>query len=275
VSEVKSDFSDRFVSAYNKFTLVSATSLFVSTLTLSKENSFFGFKVDKLDERWVETVFFVATIVLGWNYVTRVLDERKALNELDAELNAIAQNFGSRIANVSKKHDEMSKILGSVRKDIDVIREIVMHPAVNAANLQSGKYALTQEEIDNLMSNEAIAKLVLDKKSIFYETVGPTGAANHLNRIPEAMSKIEESIKNCITALGQDTPKILSMEKRIEIPRLRSKWPRIRFWTVEFMLPIFLFVSCSLAYLFPNTVFTPVEWLGDLLNFTSAQTHLS
>lgn len=86
MAKTDNDFSDRVVSAYNKYVFVAAISIAASSFTIKGDSGFLGLNFENLNERALELGLFVSTLVLGINYALRIWDEFYVFSTIDTRL---------------------------------------------------------------------------------------------------------------------------------------------------------------------------------------------
>lgn len=253
-SEIKRNFSENASRVYNRFMYAASASIFVSTLDLSPTNSFFGIKVENFNERWIEFAFLLATLLLGWSYFTRVMDERRVL-------------FG----NLNEVADQ-TKVLKSLLKEMDgwnheFSLKLEKNKLLYARPIDSveRKIESITNSITSIENNENVNKEDIQnlKRSLF----------SILEEHKKYIVLRQRQSKDITNLLNTTIPGVLEKLKPFEL-KLHSRtvftdWARIRVVSIDFVVPVITMLFCLLCFLFPNN--TPPEILSEIQNFFTSE----
>lgn len=263
------EFTERLVSAYNKFMYVGSASVFVSVLKLSESNSVFGVKVEELNERWLETAFFLASIGLAWNYAARFLDERRVLFDIDRTLQEAKALFSANVEEVSQATDKFSNSVSSYETAVLAVKEI------QRRLLEDGK--TFDEVMDGVVDRfkTAIYPDPVFMKQGEFEDVhnmkGPEGFSLFRTKLGTAMGDLPQRIgqaelmnASLSEKLERITKKIEEIDTNIHKKKKFTKWGTIRIWSVDVVFPVFLCFALVISYLIPNQTFPFLDWFGEI-----------
>ena len=280
------DFSDRFVAAYNKYTYVSSVTIIICILNVSKSSKFFGIEMNDVNERWVETLFFLASLALLWNYITRLMDERYILLVVDRNLNKVLGKLRSTIQEIDDVNEigklvlsdyneslrsSENRVVRSVTQSmpVDLPVDYLIQEKLKEKLFSEGEYFTSDEYLEVVFENfKASARSKSDDGGLAPYLLGDRHIEKFMRTFSNPLNSNLERNFEIVREAEKNFKLIANQLSRLDFI---SKdfltflgWSKVRLWTVDVAIPVTLFASLLWSFLNPNEVLPFIEWVGGL-----------
>lgn len=206
------DLQKETYAANTKYELVGLTSVAVSYLDLGCDSSIFGLRFEQLNERFIETVFFVVALSLGANYWLRYLDEGKVFSNIEKDLRGLKERIKATMDEISNTVRTQS-VVSDVQSNFERLKNIIStfnerttplpsDASVKLSNAIMG-FKKEKEKLNNLRS------LTMDED--------PHGLAVADSAIHETQSSIyQQDAKKIVEQLEHELEKTSSLNENFK-----------------------------------------------------------
>ena len=258
------DFSDRTVSAYNKFTFVGSITVLILTLGISESSSFFGFSFEKQAPRILETWLFLASTILGINYFLRLGDEFSVLSKSKQRLEAVNTELENEISRTMSVAEQCKPVLNRISEIIDSINQT---PSPDPGLTD---FLRKVEEFPNFDEPSEFIQLLSDQKKRFLSEYD-SGSLYQVKSqdFQDAVNNFKHENKYIVENLKESSKTISSVKKEIADINLNSydkkSYPwivSIRQFLIDIMVPFILLISILLSFIWYGET-KPLIWLID------------
>lgn len=262
MSKMENDFSDRVVSAYNKYILVAAISIAASSFTISKKSGFLGINFQNLNERALEFGLLVSTFVLGINYALRLADEFNVLSQTEKILKKTNFEIDQLISNIESSKNQLhscseqyetalNSIINTVKnhlpneieRHLEKIKPLIGSKGDGLGRATPEHYIGKIVNIDNYLDQIQIVKL--NQKNIIKIS------EENINQIKLFREEIIHKLINKIN--------LSTFQKRNFAPYNKS-----RILLIDITIPLIMIILAIASFLYPNEnapIFAVVEIL--------------
>ena len=249
------DFSDRVVSAYNKFTYMASFSIAASSFTISEDTGFLGIEFKNIPERGIEVVLFASTCILAANYWLRFSDERKVFSNIDNSL----RSWEGEITSLHNKLQSSSKDLAATIKHFETELEVI-GTSDNSLNrtvsyLDQLKAVVERFETSDNLDGHA--------NSIFQEDLGEirsqrphdtwvTDTVRLHNAHQKKLGSNVDEVRKELKILDGMLNEIVKQNHPILTNRTSPLIAKIRIGVIDFFVPLVLLGLATYSFLYPN-----------------------